>query len=359
MSEAILRRRTRKIRVGSVEVGGDAPVTVQSMTKTDTKNVGDTLKQIRSLEDAGCEIIRISVPDEEALSAFKLYLKEARVPLVADIHFNYRLAVSCLMAGAACVRVNPGNIGGADRLLEVVKAAEDTGAAIRIGVNSGSLEKRLLEKHGGPTAQALAESALYWSYFLEDKGFLNFKVSIKSSSVLDTYRAHLIFSERCEAPIHLGITEAGFGVPAVVKSSVGIGSLLLRGIGDTIRVSLTADPVEEVRVGFHILQAVGLRRVYPEVISCPTCSRKRIDVIKWAEIVQRRLENVRKPVKVAVMGCEVNGPGEAREADCGIAGGRDFSLLFKKGKVLKKVRNEEAIEALLEVIKDMEVEDAG
>ena len=346
-------RRTRKIRVGSLFVGGDAPVSVQSMTKTDTHDIKATLKQIRELEDAGCEIIRVAVPDEDAVEPFALYVRESRVPLVADVHFNYRLAIASLEAGAACVRINPGNIGGAEKVREVVKAARDTGAAIRIGVNAGSLEKRLREKHGGPTAEALAESALYWARFLEDMGFLNFKVSIKSSDVPTTFRAYTIFSSSSEAPTHLGVTEAGFGTYGVIKSAVGIGSLLLMGIGDTIRVSLTGSPVEEVRVGFQILQASGVRRLFPEVISCPTCSRRKIDVEALAREVASALSGVKGYMKVAVMGCEVNGPGEAKEAHCGIAGGRDFSLIFKRGKILKKVKNEDAVSELIRTIKEM------
>lgn len=336
------RRRSRKIKLGSLFVGGDAPVTVQSMTKTNTKDVKATLRQIKRLERAGCEIIRISVPDEGSLGAFKVYIEKSSVPIVADIHFNYKLAIECIKMGASCVRVNPGNIGGGERLWEVAKTAKDYEAAIRIGVNAGSLEKKLLNKYQAPTAEALAESALYWSKFLEDKGFLNFKVSIKSSDVQTTFQAHLIFSQQSEAPIHLGITEAGFGEYGIVKSSIGIGSLLLLGIGDTIRVSLTGDPVKEVEVGRSILQATGLRRLGPEIISCPTCSRRRIDVLKLAKEVSKRLKEVRKPVKVAVMGCEVNGPGEAREADCGIAGGKRYSLVFEKGRVVAKVPNEKS-----------------
>ncbi len=341
-----------------MEVGGGAPILVQSMTKTDTRDVEATLGQLKRLELAGCEVVRVAVPDEDALEGFAACLRESKVPVVADIHFSHSLAVRCIELGAHCVRINPGNIGGKQRLLEVVRAASDAGCAIRIGVNSGSLEKRLWAKYGGPKAEALAESALYWSAFLEDAGFFNFKVSIKSSDVVENYRSHLIFAQKSEAPLHVGITEAGFGEYGVVKSSVGIGSLLLNGIGDTIRVSLTGDPVREVEVGFAILKCLGLREAGPEIISCPTCGRRKIDVEALAQRVYEATKSLKRGIKIAVMGCEVNGPGEAREAHCGIAGGRTHSLIFKRGVVIKKVPNHEAVEALLEVIKDLEVDDA-
>ncbi len=349
----MLRRKSRRITVGNVPVGGGAPITVQSMTKTDTKDINATLSQIVELQKAGCEILRISVPDEESLEAFGYYLNKASIPLIADIHFNHKLAIECIKLGASCVRINPGNIGGKERVLEVVKAAREHNCAIRIGVNAGSLEKGIMRRFG-MTPRALAESALYWSKFLEDQGFLNFKVSIKSSDVRTTYEAHIIFAEKSDVPIHLGITEAGFGEYGIVKSSVGIGSLLLNGIGDTIRVSLTGDPVKEVKVGKYILQCLGLRSFGPEIISCPTCSRKKIDVEELAKKVAERLKDVKIPLKVAVMGCEVNGPGEAREADCGIAGGKRFSLVFKKGKVVAKAPNDEALDVLIEIIKELE-----
>ena len=330
------------------------------MTNTDTKDVKATYEQIKRLVDAGCDIVRVSVPDEESIKAFAFYTSSFDIPIVADIHFNYKLAIESIKAGAACVRVNPGNIGGRERLKEVVRAASDYGCAVRVGVNAGSLEKKILNKYGAPTPEALAESALYWSEFLEDMGFLNFKVSIKSSHVVVNYRAHMIFAEKSEAPIHLGITEAGIGLYGVVKSSVGIGALLLAGIGDTIRVSLTGDPVREVEVGKYILRCLGLRKDTVEIISCPTCARRKIDVEGVAKEVERRFGNLSIPIKIAVMGCEVNGPGEAKEADCGIAGGRDFSLIFKKGNVVKKVANSEALSALEEVINELKEErDAG
>ncbi len=356
MSGSISRRKTRKIWVGSVPVGGDAPVSVQSMTKTNSLDVKATLDQIRRLEEAGCDIVRVAVPSEEAVETLRIYVREAKMPIIADIHFNYELAVKSLEAGASCVRINPGNIGGKEKVKEVVKVAKSLGSAIRIGVNAGSLEKAVLRKYGHPVPQALAESALYWAHFLEDLGFFNFKVSIKSSDVLSTIEAYRLFSEESDAPLHIGITEAGFGTYGIVKSSVGIGALLLEGIGDTIRVSLTGDPVSEVEVGLAILKALGLRKG-PEVISCPTCSRRKIDVEGLAAEVSRALKGVDKNIKVAVMGCEVNGPGEAREADCGIAGGKTYSLIFRRGVVIKKVKNEEALNALLEVIKELEVED--
>ncbi len=360
MSESISRRTSRKIRLKNLFVGGDAPITVQSMTNTDTKDVKATHEQIKRLVDAGCDIVRVSVPDEESLKAFAVYTSSFDIPIVADIHFNHKLAIESIKAGAACVRVNPGNIGGKERLTEVVRAASDFGCAVRIGVNAGSLEKKILTKYGKPTPEALAESALYWSKFLEDMGFLNFKVSIKSSNVIVNYKAHMIFAEKSKAPIHLGITEAGIGLYGVVKSSVGIGALLMTGIGDTIRVSLTGDPVREVEVGNYILRCLGLRRDTVEIISCPTCARRKIDVEVLAKKVERKFGNLHIPIKIAVMGCEVNGPGEAKEADCGIAGGKDFSLIFKKGNVVKKVPNHEALGALEEVINELKEErDAG
>ncbi len=346
------RKRTRAVYLGSLKIGDFAPISVQSMTKTDSRDKESTLKQIRELGDAGCEVIRISIPDEESLENLKDYVACSSVPVVADIHFNHRLAVGAIKAGAHGVRINPGNIGDKSKIREIIEAAKDAGSLIRIGVNAGSLERDVLKSHSAPTAEALVESAIRWVEFFEDEGFFNFKVSIKSSSVFVTYKAHLLLSERTDAPIHLGITEAGFGEYGVVKSSVGIGSILMAGIGDTIRVSLTGEPVREVRVGYAILRSLGLREGV-EVISCPTCSRTKIDVETLAQKVWRRFRHIRRNLKIAVMGCEVNGPGEAREADCGVAGGKSYSLIFKKGEIVEKVKNEEVLDALERVIEEL------
>ncbi len=352
LQDTLERKKTRGIYLGNLKIGDLAPVSVQSMTKTDSRDKVSILNQIKELEDAGCEVIRISIPDEESLKNLTYYLNCSRVPIVADIHFNYKLAIEAIKTGVHGIRINPGNIGGRKNVREIIKAAKDRGSVIRIGVNAGSLERDILNKYLSPTAEALVESALRWIKFFEDEDFLNFKVSIKSSSVKVTYKAHLVLSEKTEAPIHLGITEAGFGEYGIIKSSVGIGSILMAGIGDTIRVSLTGNPVNEVKVGFGILKSLGLREGI-EVISCPTCSRVKIDVERLAREVWSRFKYINRNLKIAVMGCEVNGPGEAKEADCGVAGGKRYSLIFKKGEIIKKVRNEEILDALEEVIKEL------
>ena len=349
MSQNLLnRKKTRAIFLKDLKIGDYAPISVQSMIKVDSRHKQSTVSQIKRLESAGCEIIRISIPDEEALCNLETYIKTANAPIVADIHFNYKLAIESIKRGVHGVRINPGNIGDKLKVKEIIKAAKDFNTVIRIGVNAGSLEKDILNRYG-LSSEALVESALRWIKFFEDEDFLNFKVSVKSSSVAVSYKAYLLLSEKTEAPLHLGITEAGFGEYGIVKSSVGIGSLLLGGIGDTIRVSLTGDPVREVVVGFHILKSLGLKEGV-EVISCPTCSRVKIDVESLAFKVWEEFKNTKSNIKIAVMGCEVNGPGEAKEADCGIAGGIKYSLIFKKGKIVKKVRNEEVLLALKEVI---------
>jgi len=326
---------------------------VQSMTSTKTHRVEETLEQIKRLHAAGCELVRVAVPHREDARAIRDLVKESPVPIVADIHFAPSLAFEAMEAGAHGIRINPGNIGKEELVKEIVEEAKRRGVALRIGVNSGSLEKDLLEKYGHPTAEALAESALRWSEKLEDWGFLNFKVSIKGSDVLQNYEANRRFAARSEAPLHVGITEAGMGLKGAVKSAVGIGLLLFEGIGDTVRVSLTDDPVKEVEVAYEILKALGLRRRGVELIACPTCGRIEVDLPKVVRQVEERLKNYDKPVKVAVMGCVVNAFGEAREADVGLACGRGFAWLFKKGKPVKKVSEEEMVEELLKAINEL------
>ena len=349
---AVKRKRTKSLRLGSVRIGGQAPVVVQSMTSTDTRDVPSTLRQIRSLVDAGCEVVRLAVPDEEAVRAFGEIRKAVGVPLIADVHFNHRLAIGALEKGAEGIRINPGNLSR-DRIREVVSAALGRKAVIRVGVNSGSLEKGLLKRYGGPTAEALAESAMGSVALLEDMGFRSIKISLKSSDVPTMVRAYRILSKKTDYPLHLGVTEAGSLLHSAVKSSIGIGILLGEGVGDTIRVSVTGDPVQEVRIAYTILRALGLRHVGPDIISCPTCGRCEIDLVGLVEKVERELAGVREPIRVALMGCVVNGPGEASEADVGIAGGRGTGLLFKKGNVVKKVREKDFVPALMDEISKM------
>ena len=351
MSKRIERRKTRRIMVGSVPVGGNAPIAVQSMTNTKTSNLAATVAQIQRLTEAGCEIVRVAVPDQEAAAAIQNIKKEIQVPLVADIHFDHRLAIAAAKSGADALRINPGNIGGKKRLRKVVEVAADLGISLRIGVNSGSIEKSLLRKYGGPTPQAMVESALNHLAFLEDLGFREVKVSLKSSNVGDTIEAYRLFSQKADYPLHLGVTEAGPLVPGLVKSAIALGTLLMEGIGDTLRVSLTSDPINEVRAAYEILRTLDLRHRGPEIISCPTCGRCEIDLFRLVHEVEKALITVPAPLKVAIMGCVVNGPGEAREADIGIAGGRGQGILFKKGKVVKKIPEDELVNALIEEIK--------
>ena len=347
------RKRTRQISIGGVKIGGDAPISVQSMTKTDTRDVDKTVVQIQRLEDAGCEIVRVAIPDTVACERFGEIRERVALPLVADIHFHHRLAIKAMERGADAIRINPGTIGGQRRLEDIVAKAKDRGIPIRVGINSGSLERDLLRKYGGATPEALVESALRSIRFIEALDFHEIKVSLKSSDVVRTIEAYRLISREVDYPLHLGVTESGTVIPGTIKSSIGIGLLLYEGIGDTIRISLTGDPVEEVRVGYGILRALGLRRRGPDIISCPTCGRCEIDLIPMAEEVERRLRHLREPIRVAVMGCGVNGPGEAREADVGIAGGRGGGLLFREGKVLRKCPQEELIQALIEEIDQM------
>ena len=317
----IARRQSRRIMVGKVPVGGDAPVTVQTMTNTPTADAVATIDQIRRCEDAGADIIRVSCPDEESTQAFRLIAKAARVPLVADIHFHYRRALEAADAGAACLRINPGNIGSGERVKEVVRAAKANGCAIRIGVNAGSLERDLLEKYGEPCPEALVESALDHIRLLEDNDFREYKVAVKASDVFLAVAAYQQLADAVDCPLHLGITEAGGLIGGTVKSAIGIGSLLWAGIGDTIRVSLSAEPEEEVRVGFEILKALGIRHRGVRIISCPSCARQGFDVIRTVEALESRLQHITTPMSLSVLGCVVNGPGEARETDIGLTGG--------------------------------------
>jgi len=341
------RNRTRQLRIGDVVIGGGAPVVVQSMTNTDTRDVESTLEQISRLHEAGCEIVRLAVPDETAARALRSIAARSPAPLVADIHFDHRLALIALDAGLRGLRINPGNIGGNTAVDNVAAAAKANGAVIRVGVNSGSVEKELLERFGGPTPEALVESALRHVRMLEKRNFYDTKISLKSSSAADTVAAYRLMATRADYPMHLGVTEAGTPMRGTVKSSVGIGLLLFEGIGDTIRVSLTADPLKEVSVAWEILRSVGLRSRGPEIVSCPTCGRTEIDLISMAEKVEEYVRT--RPgartarLKIAVMGCVVNGPGEAREADIGLAGGRDKGIIFRKGKILRSVNGQEAL----------------
>lgn len=331
------RRKTRQIQVGKVKIGGDAPITVQSMTNTRTDDAAATLRQIGELVAAGCEIIRCAVPDMAAAEGLKRIVSESPIPVIADIHFDYKLALAAIDAGVDGLRLNPGNIGGNDRVAAVVDAAKKRNIPIRIGVNAGSLPKDLLEKYGHPTAEALVEAAWRHIHILEEMDYRNIKVSLKAHDVPLTVAAYRLLASQCDYPLHVGITEAGTINSGIIKSAVGIGTLLAEGIGDTIRVSLTGDPVREVKVAYDILKSLGLREYGPTLISCPTCGRTKINLEKLALEVERRLEKISEPITVAVMGCVVNGPGEAREADVGIAGGINEGLIFKKGVVLKKV----------------------
>lgn len=341
------RRQTRSLNIGQVAVGGLAPITVQSMTNTRTDDVNGTVAQIKRLTDAGCDIVRLAVPDMAAALAIEQIKLAVDVPLVADIHFDYRLAIAAIERGVDALRLNPGNIGNPEQVAVVVAAAKKKRIPIRIGVNAGSLSKEMLAKYDGrPTAQAMVESALSHIHMLEKHDFFDIKVSLKAHDVPLTLRAYQLMAEAADYPLHLGITEAGTVRSGVIKSAVGIGALLAQGIGDTIRVSLTGDPVEEVRAANEILKALGLKQAGPTLVSCPTCGRCQLDLIPIAEVVEDRLKHVAKPITVAVMGCVVNGPGEAREADVGIAGGKGEGLLFSKGKIIRKIPETELISAL-------------
>lgn len=344
------RKNTKKVRVGETFIGGDSPITVQSMTNSDTRDPVSTVNQIKRLEEAGCTIVRVAVPDIQAAEAIGYIKKAISIPLVADIHFDYRLAIESMKNGADKIRLNPGNIGDRDRVKAVVEVAKERQIPIRIGVNSGSLEKEVMSKFGGVTPEAMVESALGHARILEELDFNDIVFSLKASSVTMTIAAYRKMGELSNYPLHIGVTEAGTVYRGTIKSSVGIGCLLAEGIGDTIRVSLTGDPVEEVRVGNEILKGLGLKKGGVEFVSCPTCGRCQIDLIGIASKIEEKLSKVDKDIKVAVMGCAVNGPGEAREADIGLAGGKGEVLLFKKGEIIRKIPQERAVEEFLEEI---------
>jgi (E)-4-hydroxy-3-methylbut-2-enyl-diphosphate synthase len=354
----IKRRKTRQISIGSVKVGGDAPISIQSMTKTDTRNIYATVREIKRLEQAGCEIVRVAVVDEVAARAISEIKKNIKIPLIADIHFHHQLALKAIEAGADAIRINPGNIGGKERLKSIVIEAQKRSIPIRIGVNAGSLERELLKRFGGPTPEAMVESALKTISLMEDLNFNLIKVSLKASDVLRTVEAYRLFSGRSDYPLHVGVTEAGIGTSAIVKSSIAIGSLLSNGIGDTIRVSLTGDPVQEVQVAAEILRALKIREKGVDIISCPTCGRCEVNLIPIVKRVEKEVKNISLPITVAIMGCVVNGPGEAKEADIGIAAGRSSGVLFKKGKVIKKVKVEDFVKVLLDEIDEMVKKDS-
>ncbi|MEJ5185458.1 MAG: flavodoxin-dependent (E)-4-hydroxy-3-methylbut-2-enyl-diphosphate synthase [Candidatus Geothermincolales bacterium] len=341
------RRRSRKIMLGWIPVGGDAPITVQSMTNTPTEDVSATLRQIERMHAAGCDIVRVALPDLDSCEALRKIVKASPVPVVADVHFDHRIALEALKAGAHGLRINPGNIGDDRKVREVARAAREAGVPVRVGANAGSLPRDLLERYGSPTPEALVESALREVAMLEREGFDLIKISVKASTVTATIEANRIIADKVDYPLHLGISEAGPVWSGTIKSAVGIGALLAQGIGDTIRVSLAGDPVEEVRVGRAILRSLGLSEVGPDIVACPTCARARIDVAALAEELERRLKDSRVSLRIAVMGCSVNGPGEAREADIGIAGGKTRGLLFRGGEPVGWFPKEELLEVLL------------
>jgi len=343
----IIRRSSKKIKLGDVYVGGDAPITVQSMCNTDTRDVEKTVLQIKHLQKAGCEIIRVAVPDDEAAAAIKKIKGQITIPIVADIHFDYRLALRAVESGADGLRINPGNIGGMKKVRQVADAAKAVNIPIRIGVNGGSLDKKVIEKYKGACPEAAVESAVNEIRILENAGFDAIKLSIKFSDVHRTILSYKMLSEKVPYPLHIGVTEAGSLISGTVKSAMGIGMLLNNGIGDTLRVSLTRDPVEEVQVGYEILKALGIRQRGINWISCPTCGRCEIDLFSLVEAAEKRLAYIRQPITVAVMGCVVNGPDEAKEADIGVAGGRGTGIIFKKGKLLKKIPENELLNALI------------
>lgn len=340
------RRKTRQVNLGKYKIGGDAPILVQSMLNAPAHDIEKNIAGARALEAAGCQAVRIAVPDFEAVDLVYALKEAVELPIIADIHFNHEIALRCVEAGIDKIRINPGNIGSKDNALAVADACRAKGIPMRVGANSGSVEEDLLKKYGGPTPEAMAQSALNYTRFIEESGFKDIVISIKSSSVQNTIDCYRIVAKECDFPLHVGVTEAGTERLGIIKSSVGIGSLLCDGIGDTIRVSLTDDPVKEVYAAYDILGALDLLPNAPQMISCPTCGRTQIDLIAIANEVERRLRDVRKPIKVAVMGCPVNGPGEAKNADVGIAGGKGCGIVFKKGEILRKVPEEDLIDEL-------------
>ena len=349
----ITRKKTKQIMVGDVAIGGNAPICVQSMTNTDTRNISATVNQIQELEDAGCEIIRVAVLDLDATAAITSIRDQIKIPLIADIHFDHRLAIASMESGAQGIRINPGNIGGPEKLAKVVDAAKAHQVPIRVGVNSGSVEKDILKQYGRPTPEALVASALKNIRLLENLHFYEMKISIKSSDVLNTVDAYRLLSSQTDYPLHLGVTEAGGLIGGTVKSSVALGLLLYDGIGDTFRISLTRDPVEEIRVAYELLRSLRIRERGPELISCPTCGRCQINLFGLAEKVEKYIQTIKTPFKIAVMGCVVNGPGEAKEADIGLAGGNGVGIIFKKGKLYKKVAEEELYDVFIRELDEM------
>ena len=352
----IQRKKTRKISVGGIEVGGDSPISVQSMTNTLTTDIKSTIDQIKSLEAVGADLVRVSCPDEDSTSSLKKIVKEVRIPIIADIHFHYKRAIESAKSGAACLRINPGNIGNEKKVKEVIKAAKDNDCSIRIGVNAGSLEKELLEKYGEPCPEAMVESAMKHIQILEDNDFFNFKISCKASDVFLAVSAYYGISDTCDYPLHLGITEAGGLMPGTIKSSIGMGSLLWAGIGDTIRVSLSADPVEEIKVGFNILKSLNLRHRGVNVISCPSCARQNFNVIKNVEELEKRLEHITTPMTLSVIGCVVNGPGEARETNIGLTGGKSGHQIYLNGEKHHVLRDGDMIDHLVELCEQKQKE---
>ena len=349
----INRKKTKEIKVGNISVGGDSQISVQSMTNTLTTDVKATIKQIHSLEEVGADIVRVSCPDEDSTKALKDIVKEVKVPIVADIHFHYKRAIEAAKMGASCLRINPGNIGSKDRILEVVKAAKDHNCSIRIGVNAGSLDKALLEKYKEPCPDALVESAMYNVKLLEDNDFLNFKISVKSSDVFLTVKAYRKLSKECNYPLHLGITEAGVLITGSIRSSIGIGQLLMDGIGDTIRVSLSSDPVDEIKSGYEILKSLGIRSRGVNIISCPSCARQAFPVIETVKELEKKLSHVKKPITLSIIGCVVNGPGEAAQTEIGLTGGgQDNNLLYLSGIPHTKVASAEIIDKVVQLVEE-------
>jgi len=358
----IIRRKSRQIMVGNVPVGGDAPISVQSMTNTLTSDAKATIEQIQAIEEAGADMVRVSCPDVESTQALKEIVRETTIPIIADIHFHYQRGIEAAEAGATCLRINPGNIGAADRVREVIRAAEDHGCSMRIGVNAGSLERDLLEKYGEPCPEAMVESALNHARILEDNNFENFKISVKASDVFLSVAAYQGLAEACDYPLHLGITEAGGLTSGTVKSSIGLGMLLWSGIGDTLRVSLSADPVEEVKVGYEILKSLGLRRRGVTIISCPSCARQAFPVIKTVEKLEERLEHISTPLTLSIIGCVVNGPGEARETDIGLTGGgKGNHMVYLSGITDHKIDTDGMVDHIVELVeaKAAEIEAAS
>lgn len=351
-----VRRKSRKVFVGGVPIGGDSPISVQTMTKTKTSNIEATVQQIKEAEEAGCDIIRVTVNDKEAAESIKEIVKRSNIPIVADIHFNHIFALRAIEAGVAKVRINPGNIGSEERIKEVLSKAKERKIPIRIGVNSGSLEEDILEKYGYPTAEALYESAMKHVRICEKYGFEDIVISVKSTNVRLMIEAYRMIAERTDYPLHLGVTEAGTTRVGTIKSAVGIGTLLAEGIGDTIRVSLTDDPVKEVEVGKEILRSLDLATRNVEIIACPTCGRLEVDLFTITNRLENAVKDIKKPVKVALLGCVVNGPGEASEADIGIAAGKGVAILYRKGEVVRKLKEEEIVSVLLEEIKNFQPE---